>query len=219
MMIIVIAILLSLLSIFYVVFVFVQDFTSTIFVFKRSFELAFIKKKREESIKQTTEFLNDFFSVMINEVVSSSDKKLQQKLNLSKDDAKEFKIKMQKAQHMGKQSFISEDVIKRKTLENKSFNFINQVVTNTKDFSNDKVVSLQKITKLFEENKITKEQYVSEFLGLKNLTPKRAKIRALRLEKEYKDNNNLLSILPFARDFVKNKWNGIQAMYEISLQS
>ncbi|MCC4328268.1 hypothetical protein LMB39_07090 [Limosilactobacillus reuteri] len=217
-MIIVIAILLSLLSIFYVVFVFVQDFASTIFVFKRSFELAFIKKKREESIKQTTEFLNDFFSVMVNEVVSSSDKKLQQKLNLSKDDVKEFKTKMQEAQHMGKKSFISEDVIKRKTLENKSFNFINQVVTNTKDFSNDKVISLQKITKLFEENKITKEQYVSEFLGLKNLTPKQAKIRALRLEKEYKD-NSLLSILPFARDFVKNKWDGIQAMYEISLQS
>lgn len=217
-MVILIAILLALLSIFYVVFVFVQDLPSTLFVFKRSFELAFQKSKREESIKQTTEFLNDFFSVLVNEIVSSSDKHLQQKLNLTKSDVKEFKAKMKETQHLGKNIFVSEDVVKRKTLETKSFNFINLVVENTKDFSNDKFLSLQKITKLYEDNRITREQFLSEIFGLKNLTPQQAKIRAIRLEKEYKD-NNFLGILPFAREFVKNKWDGIEAMYEISLQS
>lgn len=213
-----IAVLCSLLSIFYVVFVFVQDLPTTIFVFKRSFELAFIDKKREESIKQTTEFLNEFFSTIVNEIVSSPDKKLQDKLNLTKDDVKEFKSKMQNAQHLHEHSFVSENIVKRKIAENKSFNLINQLIVNTKDFSNDKVVSLQKTTKLFKDKKITQQDYLREIFGFKNMTPKQAKIRALRLEKQYKDNKSL-GVLPFAREFAKNKWNSIQAMYEMSLQS
>lgn len=212
----VIAIMSALISMFLVLFVFIQDLSITVFVIKRAVKLTFSEKEQEKSIEETTAFLNEYFKETASKVVSSSDKDLIKELDLSRVNVKEFKCKMKEAINNKETQFISEDVVKKMTTNYKSFNFVNLIVNDTKSMANDKAILLKKYTDLVKENKITKEEYVKEVWGLKGQSRKQAKARLLQIEKNIR-NDKKNNVLPFAKNFAKGKWQNVaKEMYAVS---
>lgn len=211
-----IAVISALLSMFSVLFVFIQDLPTTVFILKRAIKLTFSEKEQEKSIMETTDFLNEYFKKTASKVVSSSDKELIKELDLSKVDVTEFKIKMKEAISNKETRFISEDIVKKMTTNYKSFNFVNLIVNDTRSMANDKAILLKKYTDLVKDNKMTKEEYMKEVWGLKGQSRKQAKARILQIERNMK-NDKKNNVLPFAKNFVKEKWQNVaKEMYLIS---
>ena len=69
-----VAVISALLSMFSVLFVFIQDLPTTVFILKRAIKLTFSEEEQEKSIMETTDFLNEYFKKTASKVVSSSDK-------------------------------------------------------------------------------------------------------------------------------------------------
>lgn len=202
--------------IFLVTYAFVNDFKTTIDVFKESFRLAFNKAEQEKAIDQTTDFLNSYFKQMTIKIVESKNDDLSKKLDLSKEEVADFKSKMNQLLKDSNLVYISKDSVRVAVKKNKSFNFFNLLVNNTQKYSSDRLILLKKLNDEFKAGKISEEAYSSEMLKLGEITPKEAKVSLKKRTK--RSRTTAEQVLPFVQKLI-NQNDNIQAMYKFSMHA
>lgn len=205
-------IMLAILSMIGVVYSFVGDTKIFYFIFKRAFDLAFKKKEQDRYIESTTKFLNNYFQTVAEQIVSSKDIKLEEMLDISGKDVKQFKIIMNDILKNKDKSFFSSKGVRLASKRNKDFNFLKLIVDNTRLFANDKAILMKKLSDEHEENIIDDKDYYSRLMGLNNLTAKQARAKLLL---DHQKVQHEKEVLPFATKIV-NKTD-MKSLYDMSL--
>ncbi|MCC4412100.1 hypothetical protein LMB83_08635 [Limosilactobacillus reuteri] len=226
-----ITLILSVVSLFFTSFAFIQDLNTTNYVFKNAFELTFSKKKQKETIEQTTEFLNLIFKSTALEIVQSKDKTLEIDLSISNEEAKEFKQKVNEIIKNKNTAFVSKKAVYSMSKKYKDFNFFNLVANSTRNFSNDKAISLNKEYIRYKKGEISLADYAKTFLNIKDNTSQQQIQRKLRnfnlsfknLKNKAKTKQSILQhfsnddLLPSAQNLAQNNKAKLLAMYNGSM--
>ncbi|ASX22130.1 MULTISPECIES: hypothetical protein [Lactiplantibacillus] len=164
------------LAVFIVVFAFLGDIDTTLFVIKDSISMSISKKKQKNSIQSTTEVINMLFRKTAEKISGMSEKELAKKINSNKQEAKKFKKIMTDTLKKTDIEFVSEDDITFFMKRNRSFGVVQQFISNLNQYSQPKFNYLRKLGKQHKEGLISDEEYLQKVLRAMNKTDKELRL-------------------------------------------
>lgn len=210
------SILLGFVCIAAVIFAFVDDSQTFLYIFRNSYELAFKQTEQDKAIKSTTDYLNYYLRNAAQQVVSSKDSELQAQLHLSKAKAHLFKQTMTdilKTDCL----FFTKDAVRDASKRYKSFHFTNLVIANTQLYANDKAILIKQLNDTHRQGLLSNEEYYAEMLGTKNLSMKQAKAKLIASRHQIQ--HHQFNVLPFAFEMVHYHTNKIKMIYDMSREA